>query len=158
VAEDGPGKAEDRLTAEFARYLFDQGLSPLTKPLTGGLEPDLLDPHASFYVEAKQYKRSARGELVRSVGQVLDTVGRLQGSAYAVQEAFVVVFRRAGPRYLLPPLLEAESYRVHLVLVDIALAEESGARQQQKPVVLKAEEFFAVAEEAEARDAVPTSG
>ena len=91
------------MTAEFARYLFDQGLSPLTKPLTGGLEPDLLDPEAGFYVEAKQYKRSARQELVKSVGQVLDTVGRLQGGPYAVEEAFVVVFRRGGPRYLLPP-------------------------------------------------------
>jgi hypothetical protein len=157
VADSGPGKAEDRLTAEFARYLFDQGLSPLTKPPTGGLEPDLLDPHASFYVEAKQYKRSARSELVRSVGQVLDTVGRLQGSAFAVEEAFVVVFRRGGPRYVLPPLLEAESYRIHLVLVDIAPPQESGARQQQRPVVLKAQEFFAAAEEAEARDAAPTA-
>lgn len=157
VAENGAGKAEDRLTAEFARYLFDQGLSPLTKPLTGGLEPDLLDPHASFYVEAKQYKRSARSELIRSVGQVLDTVGRLQGSAYAVTEAFVVVFRRGGPRYVLPPLLEAENYRVHLVLIDIAPPAESGARQQQKPAVLKAEEFFAAAEETEARDSASTT-
>jgi hypothetical protein len=50
VAEDDtlPGGPEDRLTAEFARYLFDQGLSPLTRPMTGGLQPDLLDPRQSF--------------------------------------------------------------------------------------------------------------
>jgi hypothetical protein len=148
-----PGKPEDRLTAEFARYLFDEGLSPLTRPLIAGLEPDLLDPQASFYVEAKQYKRSARRELVRSVGQVLDTVGRLQGSPYEVHEAFVVVFRRGGPRYILPPVLDAESYRVHLVLVDIGSLDESGARQRQRPVVLSADEFFAAADEADARQA-----
>jgi hypothetical protein len=61
VADDDrlPGGPEDRLTGEFARYLFDAGLSPLTKPLAGGLQPDLLDPLASFYVEAKQYAASA---------------------------------------------------------------------------------------------------
>jgi hypothetical protein len=33
VADDDrlPGGPEDRLTSEFARYLFDAGLSPLTK-------------------------------------------------------------------------------------------------------------------------------
>jgi hypothetical protein len=91
------GGPEDRLTAEFARYLFDQGLSPLSKPMTGGLQPDLLDPAARFYVEAKQYNDSARSDLVKAVAQVMDTVGRLRGSQYAVDEAFCVGLPAQGP-------------------------------------------------------------
>jgi hypothetical protein len=150
VADDDrlPGGPEDRLTGEFARYLFDAGLSPLTKPLAGGLQPDLLDPLASFYVEAKQYAgTSARGDIVRSVAQVLDTVGRLRGGPYAVDEAFCVVFRRDGPYYDLPAVLQTETYRLHLVLVDLAPTTEAGRRQRDRPVQIPAEEFFAAAPE-----------
>ena len=146
VADDDrlPGGPEDRLTGEFARYLFDAGLSPLTKPLTGGLQPDLLDPLASFYVEAKQYgSSSARGDIVKSVAQVLDTVGRLRGGPYAVDEAFCVIFRRQGPYYDLPPVLQTETYRLHLVLVDLAPTTEAGRRQRDKPVQIPADELFA---------------
>ena len=148
VADDDrlPGGPEDRLTGEFARYLFDAGLSPLTKPLAGGLQPDLLDSLASFYVEAKQYARSsARGDIVKSVAQVLDTVGRLRGGPYAVDEAFCVVFRREGPYYDLPHVLQTETYRLHLVMVDLAPTTEAGRRQQDKPVQIPADEFFATA-------------
>jgi hypothetical protein len=148
VADDDrlPGGPEDRLTGEFARYLFDAGLSPLTKPLAGGLQPDLLDPLASFYVEAKQYARSsARGDIVKSVAQVLDTVGRLRGGPYAVDEAFCLVFRRGGPYYDLPQVLQTETYRLHLVMVDLASTTEAGRRQQDKPVQIPADEFFATA-------------
>jgi hypothetical protein len=146
VADDQrlPGGPEDRLTGEFARYLFDAGLSPLTKPLAGGLQPDLLDPLASFYVEAKQYSgTSARGDIVRSVAQVLDTVGRLRGGPYAVDEAFCVVFRRDGPFYDLPEVLQTETYRLHLVLVDLAPTTEAGRRERERPVQIPAQEFFA---------------
>jgi hypothetical protein len=148
VADDDrlSGGPEDRLTGELARYLFDAGLSPLTEPLAGGLQPDLLDPLASFYVEAKQYARSsARGDIVKSVAQVLDTVGRLRGGPYAVDEAFCVVFRREGPYYDLPPVLQTQTYRLHLVLVDLAPTTEAGRRQRDKPVQIPAAEFFAVA-------------
>ena len=148
VADDDrlAGGPEDRLTGEFARYLFDAGLSPLTKPLAGGLQPDLLDPLASFYVEAKQYAASsARADIVKSVAQVLDTVGRLRGGPYAVDEAFCVVFRREGPYYDLPPVLQTETYRLHLVLVDLAPTTETGRRQRDKPVQIPADEFFAAA-------------
>lgn len=137
------GGPEDRLTAEFARYLFDQGLSPLAKPMTGGLQPDLLDPHARFYVEAKQYEGSARGDIVGAIAQVLDTVGRLRGSQYEVTEAFCIVFRRKGPYYDLPLQLRTETYRLHLVLVDLAAASEAGRRQKEKPVVVTADELLA---------------
>jgi hypothetical protein len=137
------GGPEDRLTAEFARYLFDQGLSPLTKPLAGGLQPDLLDPLASFYVEAKQYDSSARGDIVKGVAQVLDTVGRLRGGPYAVEEAFCVIFRRGGAYYDLPRVLRTETFTVHLVLVDVAPAVEAGRRQTATPVRIPADEFIA---------------
>ncbi len=151
VADDDrmPGGPEDRLTAEFARYLFDAGLSPLTKRLAGGLQADLLDPSASFYVEAKQYaSSSARGDLVNGVKQVIDTVGRLRGGPYAVDEAFCVVFRRDGPYYDLPALLQTETYRLHLVLVDLAPLADSGRRQRDTPVRIPIDEFFAAAPDA----------
>jgi hypothetical protein len=145
IAEDDrlSGGPEDRLTGEFARYLFDAGLSPLTKLLAGGLQPDLLDPLASFYVEAKQYATpSSRADIVKSVTQVLDTVGRLRGGPYAVAEAFCVVFRRAGPYYDLPQVLETETYRLHLVLVDLAPTTLAAPRQRDKPIQIPAHEFF----------------
>ena len=121
------GGPEDRLTGEFARYLFDAGLSPLTKSLAGGLEPDLLDPSASFYVEARQFtSSSARGDIVNGVKQVLDSVGSLRGGPYAVDEAFCVVFRRDGPYYDLPAVLQTDTYRLHLVLVDLARPRKLG--------------------------------
>jgi hypothetical protein len=144
-----PGGPEDRLTGELARYLFDAGLSPLTKPLADGLQPDLLDALASFYVEAKQFApSSARGDIVNSVKQVLDTVGRLRGGPYAVDEAFCVVFRRGGPYYDLPAVLQTETYRLHLVLVDLAPATEAGRRPRDKPVQISVDEFFAAAPDA----------
>ena len=138
------GGPEDRLTAEFARYLFDQGMSPLSKPMTGGLQPDLLDPAARFYVEAKQYDSSARGDIVKAVAQVMDTVGRLRGGQYEVEEAFCVIFRRKGPYYDLPNALRTHSFRLHLVLIDLAPADETGRRQRDTPVVIDAAEFLAV--------------
>ena len=129
----GRGGPEDRLTEEFARFLFDQGLNPLTKPQIGGLEPDLLDPSVlpAFYVEAKQYRRSARDQIRKAYAQVLDAVGRLQSDTYPITEAFCVVFRLGGPRYALPEYVEAERYRVYFTLVDIAPTEESGARRSK---------------------------
>ena len=143
------GGPEDRLTSEFARYLFDAGLSPLTKSLAGGLEPDLLDPSASFYVEARQFASSSgRGDIVNGVKQVLDTVGSLRGGPYAVDEAFCVVFRRDGPYYDLPAVLQTDTYRLHLVLVDLAPITEAGRRQRDKPVQIPVDEFFATAPDA----------
>jgi hypothetical protein len=140
----GRGGIEDRLTGELARFLFDQGLNPLTKPLVGGLEPDLLDPSVlpAFYVEAKQYGGSARSSILKAFGQILDTVGRLQSHAYPVHEAVCVVFRRAGPRYVLPEWVQAEGYRVYFTLIDIGPPEESGARQKHRPSRIIEEEFL----------------
>jgi hypothetical protein len=140
----GRGGIEDRLTGELARFLFDQGLNPLTKPLVGGLEPDLLDSSVlpAFYVEAKQYDGSARSTIRKAFAQILDTVGRLQTVAYSVHEAFCVVFRRGGPRYELPEAVQAEGYRVYFTLIDIAPPNESGARQKHRPIRITEEEML----------------
>lgn len=148
VADDErlSGGPEDRLTGELARYLFDAGLSPLTKRLAGGRQPDLVDPAASFYVEAKQYTSSStRREIVSSVAQVLDTVGRLRGGPDAVDEAFCVIFRRDGPYYDLPEVLQTETYRLHLVLVDLAPEDQAGHGERNAPVQIRADEFLATA-------------
>lgn len=140
----GRGGPEARLTEELARFLFDQGMNPLTKPLVGGLEPDLLDPSVlpAFYVEAKQYKTSARATIRKALAQVLDTVGRLQSGSYPVSEAFCVVFRRAGPRYLLPEFVDADGYRVYFTVVDIAPPAVSGARQKHRPIRITEQELL----------------
>jgi hypothetical protein len=138
-------KAEELLTADFARYLHDQGLNPLTKAMTGGLQPDLLDPTTgwTFYAEAKQYADGkARSYLVKGVHQVWDTLGRLRGTPYEVHEAFYVVFRRGGPRFVLPPELRSEGATVFPVLIDIAEASKSGSRQKAQPVMIAEEELL----------------
>lgn len=146
VAEDQSlgGGPEDRLTAELARFLFDQGLNPLTKPLIAGLQPDLLDPSVTpaFYVEAKQYKRADRTSLRKALWQVLDTVGRLQSNAYPITEAFCVVFRLDGPRYILPEIIPADGYRIYLTLIDVASSEISGRRQRYPPKPITVDEIF----------------
>jgi hypothetical protein len=80
----------------------------------------------------------------------MDTVGRLRGSEYEVEEAFCVIFRRKGPYYDLPSELRTHRYRLHLVLVDLAPADETGRRQKDKPVVIEAAEFFAAEAELDA--------
>jgi hypothetical protein len=90
------------LTAELARFLFDQGLNPVTRIRTGGLEPDVFDPlpPSSLYVEAKRYRSSsgARRHILAGLPQIHDTAGRLRGSAYQIEEVFYFIFREGGPR------------------------------------------------------------
>ena len=137
------GGPEDRLTEELARYVFDQGLSALSKPTAGGLEPDLFDPHARFYVEAKQYQASARSYLLKGFAQLIDTVNKFRGApSYEVDEAFYVIFRLSGPYYILPKTVRVGELKVHIVLVDLAPPSETGRRQKNKPVMIDTHEFI----------------
>jgi hypothetical protein len=136
IAAKGPGKAEDRLTETLATYLFDHGLNPLTRPLAGLLQPDLLgqDSRFSFYVEAKQYKASTtsvRTYLREGMHQVWDMLGQLQGSGFDVVEAFYIVYRRGGPRYTFPPRLQHGRFVVHILMIDLAPSSERGSRAPQ---------------------------
>lgn len=123
---------ENALTAEFARWLFDQGLSPITRPLVGDLQPDLLDP-SRLYVEAKRYNGSGKRAIVQGYWELHDGVMRLQGTKYAVSEVFYVVFREGGRRYVLPPEIKGESFTTFPCLIDIASTAESGSRQRYAP-------------------------
>lgn len=65
----------------------------------------------------------------------------LRGTPYDVHEAFYVVFRRGGPRYVLPPAVRGEGWTAHLLLIDIAPAEKPGSRGATRPYVISAEEL-----------------
>jgi hypothetical protein len=113
--------------------LFDHGLNPLTRPLAGKLEPDLLgsDTPFSFYVEAKQYRRAGRKYLLDGMQQVWDMLDQLRGTAVDVAEAFYVVYRRGGPRYTFPDRVPHGDRVVHVMLIDIAPADQRGSNAPQ---------------------------
>jgi hypothetical protein len=129
LAVSGPGKPEDRLTDTLAAYLFDHGLNPLTRPLVGRIQPDLLHAGSrfSFYVEAKQYDRAAPGYLLKGLNQVWDMLDELRGTHLDVVEAFFVIYRRSGPRYSFAPRLEHRDRIVHVITIDIAPPDERGS-------------------------------
>jgi hypothetical protein len=134
VAAHGRGKPEDRLTATLAAYLFDHGLNPLTRPLAGQLQPDLLGTGTrfSFYVEAKQYRRANRAYLVKGMQQVWDMLHQIRGTPVDVAEAFYIVYRRGGPRYAFSVDRVQHGDRVvHVMLIDIAPADQRGSRAPQ---------------------------
>jgi hypothetical protein len=144
LARDGT-EPELALTSELARFLFDQGLNPVTRMRVGGLEPDIFEPLpvSSLYVEAKRYSSSngARRHIRDGLPQIHDTAGRLRGSAYEIDEVFYVVFRQGGPRYMLPSALQGEDYVVYPLLIDIAPLEQSGSRSRTRAVRMDASEL-----------------
>ena len=133
-------KPEHALRDEFTLYLFDQGLNPLAEAVLGtSSRADVFDPTEgpSFYVEAKQYRDRAaiKTELRSAFRQALDTIGNLPGSGYFADEAFVVLFRRGGPRAILPTEpFSAEGLRWYFVLVNIAEASQDASQSRETPV------------------------
>jgi hypothetical protein len=130
------GKPETPLTLEAARFLFDNGLTPLIDASSGGLKPDLLDTRTpwTFYLESKQYgdAAGARKAVRGGAKQVWDTALHLK--SLGVTEVFWLVFRRGGPLCLVPEELRAEGLVVFPILIDIAPTAESGSRQKEKPI------------------------
>ena len=145
MAQGETRKAEDLLTADLARFLFDQGLNPLTKPMTAGLQPDLLSksPSGWLYVESKRYSASPRPIVIKAVAQVFDTVGRLRGSKFEAHEGFLVVFRLDRPYCVMPASVPCAGLTLYPILIDIAPSSVSGSKQKRKPVVITLEEIFA---------------
>jgi hypothetical protein len=134
-------RAERLLTFDFARYLFDAGLEPLVDAPIAGLRPDLLGPGptARLYVEAKQYSgRSPAARLRKAYLQVWSTWARLRNAA-PIREAFMVVFRTAGPLVVLPDMIPHEGLRLYSVVVD--LSREGGSKEKRPPIVLTADEL-----------------
>lgn len=136
------GQVELALTANFARYLHDQGLNPLTKIRTGGLEPDVLAPFAdsrirwTFYAEAKQYCKPCVAYLRAGIREIADHLNTLRGGSFEVREAFYVVFRLDGPLYHLPETLRLGDVTVHPILIDIGETQGRGSRAMFTPVAL----------------------
>jgi hypothetical protein len=136
------GQVELALTANFARYLHDQGLNPLTKIRTGGLEPDVLAPFAdsrirwTFYAEAKQYSKPCVAYLRNGIREVADHLNTLRGGPFEVREAFYVVFRLDGPLYHLPEKLPLGDVTMHPILIDIGETRARGSRAKFTPVTL----------------------
>jgi hypothetical protein len=125
-----PTRAERLLTNDFARFLFDAGLSPLLSASASGLQPDILhvEPSSLFYVEAKQYHaKNPREQVKKAYAQVWSTWGRLR-KTYPCDEAFLVVFRRGGPYVELPPVIRWAGLRLYSLIVDIS--EEAGSREK----------------------------
>lgn len=131
---DNSRNAERTLTLDFAKYLFDQGLTPLLDPTIGGLRPDVVTstPGPLLYVEAKQYgEHGARQTILDAYKQVWSTWGRLRNQ-YRVPEAFLLVFRVGGPRVELPSVVEHKGLRLWSVLADIS--EEGGSKEKRPPI------------------------
>jgi hypothetical protein len=145
TAQEAGRSAENALRDEMTRYLFDQGLNPLAEAVLGtSSRADVFDPSLgpAFYVEAKQYgdRDAVEGKLKGAFRQALDTVGNLPGSGYSADEVFIVLFRRGGPRVLLPgEPFSAEGIRWHFVLVNIARASEDASQNKRNPVEFTAE-------------------
>jgi hypothetical protein len=141
MVADSSHQPELELTRDFARYLFDQGLTPLLEASIGRLRPDLIDVghRTMFYVEAKQYKESSpRTKLVKAYRQVWSTWSRLR-QEYHCPEAFLVVFRRSGPLANLPTQVRCDNLVLHSVLVD--LSDEAGSSESKNPIQLSEAEL-----------------
>jgi hypothetical protein len=134
---------ENPLRDHLARYLFDQGLNPLTDPLMGGLKPDVVD--FALYVEAKQYgetDRDPKKKIQQAAAQVWSTAPKIHGEPWRIHEAFLVVFRRGGRLIQLPEMVEGKA-GVHLypVLIDVIDPSRAGSRERDTPIVVSAEDL-----------------
>jgi hypothetical protein len=144
VADDAK-RSEDALVLATATWFFDQGFSPITWPSTGGLRPDLLDGSGKrgLYIEAKQYKAKNRTFLLNGYAEIHDHIKRLAGTPYEIAEAFYVIFRRGGPLYQLPPVIQENGFKLFCVVVDIGALETSGSSNKFPPELITEEELRA---------------
>lgn len=139
LAKAATGARESALRDDLALYLFDSGLNPISEASLGAhARGDVFhpDPVDSFLLEAKQYSDGAGLEsaLRAAFRQALDTAGNLRGSGFEADEAFIVLFRRGGPRAILPtePVI-ADGLRWHLRLINIAPPEVDASRNKATP-------------------------
>jgi hypothetical protein len=156
LAEQASGKRESVLRDDLARWLFDQGLNPISEARLGAhargdiFHPDALD---SFLLEAKQYSVGAglKSALQAAFRQTLETAGKLRGSGFAADEAFVALFRRGGPRALLPTTpVDADGLRWYFFLINIAPSDADASKSSETPVEYTVDELRALLFEARA--------
>lgn len=146
VVDENPGQAEELLTKRLASFLFDHGHTPLSKPLVGRVEPDLLDASTlqPLYVEAKQYAdpQQALTKVAQGLRQAADTASLLVGTELSLEEAFVVVFVRGGPRLDVPEAVRIANLTVHVVVVDVVEWERVGSRRRENPISVTTDELI----------------
>lgn len=130
IAADS-SRPEAELTLELARYLFDHGMLPILDATVSGLRPDVLSLTSgpSLYVEAKQYDKSPRATVIDAYHQVWSTWARVR-KTYPVEEAFLVIFRRAGTLVELPKIVKYRQLKLYAVVVDIS--QQGGSREKEK--------------------------
>lgn len=142
--------AEARLRDDFARYLFDQGLDPLTELRVGVLRADVVDPlvRPTFFVEAKRHDGSRTPEAVvrDAFRQTIDTASHLYAQLRP-DEAFVVIFRTAGARMVSLPVdpISINGLDVYVRMIDLAPAAASGSRATETPHRFSLEELETLA-------------
>jgi hypothetical protein len=135
---------EHALRDELARYLFDQGLNPLSEATLGDHRPDVLglsEVAPTFYVEAKQFSQGPERLAKRAIGQVVSTAGTLAGPPFAVTEAWLVVFRRGGRDLVLPDQLVVGTLTINCLVVDLGEPQSKGSKQRWGPVELSADQL-----------------
>lgn len=148
LAEEVTSKQESVLRNELALYLFDQGLNPVSEAALGAhSRADIFEGAgtSSFYLEAKQYSDGASlpAALRGAFRQALDTAANLGGSGYEAEEAFIVIYRRGGPRAILPtePIV-FDGLRWYLRLINIAPASEDASQNRHTPVAYETAELL----------------
>lgn len=145
-ADGRPVAVEGVLTAEMARFLFEQGLNPLVDPKLVGLRPDVFDQSTTgytLYVEAKQYSsspRSPRRLIIEAVTQVFQTWQRLRAQ-FPVTEAFLLVFRVGGPLVTIDDTVRGTFGPLHIRVADIAPASASGSSAKEQTIRITAAEL-----------------
>lgn len=143
-----PKLAERLLQHDFARYLFDQGLDPLTELRVGVLRADIVALGApTFFVEAKRQTDKSPPEKVLAAAfrQTVDTATKLYAEMRP-HEAFVVIFRTGGRRLSLPAEpVELEGLRVYVRFIDLTPAALSGSQNSDNPRRFELEELEALA-------------
>ncbi len=139
-------RPEHALRDELTRYLFDQGLNPLSEATLGDHRPDVLTisgVRPTFYVEAKQYTAGPGALAKKALAQVVSTAGTLSGPPFDIHEAWLVIFRRDGRDLVLPEQVSVGALTIHCLVVDVGEPRSKGSRRNQGPVVLSEDELIA---------------
>ncbi|MGB0092722.1 MAG: hypothetical protein WBP81_09335 [Solirubrobacteraceae bacterium] len=140
--EQAKGRREAALRDEFARFLFDEGLQPLTEASLATTRADILEISgpSTLLVEAKQYTGGSAAALTTLIQkaflQALDTAAEIPPAARPT-EVFLVIFRRRGRRISLSePPVRVGDLDVYLRLIDISDPEETGSGASGELVTL----------------------
>jgi hypothetical protein len=136
------GKREDRLTMELARYLHDNGIFSMVRARMANLEPDVIAPFGPrrLAVESKVYDKdgSAQRVVLQGFWQLHAYLTSLETRTVNAHEGFLVVFRLGGGLVDTPASIAVGRFRIHIVLIDLGEAIDSGHKQPKPRLVSEA--------------------